>query len=206
MVWTVLYAVLTLQQFGDLAAWTTNVVLIAIGAAAGVVACRGAARAKLRERSDHSIEPHDSRRCVIGRSTTGTSGSTYVRLPHTIRAAALLFAFLGVAFGASVPFVLADLDRFGELPMMFWFRAMAGPFEQLGPRSFSVLGWTFVGICAADVVAGSALWQGRRWGARLGLVTSPLALALGVGFGLPLILVGVPIRVALVLAGCRSLD
>ncbi len=48
VVWTVLYAVLTLQQFGDLAAWTTNVVLIAIGAAAGVVAYRGAARAKLR--------------------------------------------------------------------------------------------------------------------------------------------------------------
>jgi len=30
VVWTVLYAVLTLQQFGDLAAWTTDVVLIAI--------------------------------------------------------------------------------------------------------------------------------------------------------------------------------
>lgn len=49
VVWTVLYVVLTLQQFGDLAAWTTNVVLIAIGAAAGVVAYRAPARAKLRE-------------------------------------------------------------------------------------------------------------------------------------------------------------
>ena len=48
VVWTVLYVVLTLQQFGDLAAWTTNVVLIAIGAAAGVAAYSGAARAKLR--------------------------------------------------------------------------------------------------------------------------------------------------------------
>lgn len=48
VVWTVLYAVLTLQQFGDLAAWTTDVVLIAIGAAAGVVAYRATARAKLR--------------------------------------------------------------------------------------------------------------------------------------------------------------
>ncbi len=47
VVWTVLYAVLTLQQFGDLAAWTTDVVLIAIGAAAGVVAYRAAAKAKL---------------------------------------------------------------------------------------------------------------------------------------------------------------
>jgi hypothetical protein len=47
--WTVLYAVLTLQQFGDLAAWTTDVALIAIGAAAGLAAHRAAARAKLRE-------------------------------------------------------------------------------------------------------------------------------------------------------------
>lgn len=136
---------------------------------------------------------------------TGAGDSTHLRLPRTVRVAALLFAFLGVAFGASVPFVLADLDRFGELPMIFWFRAMSGPFEQLGPRAFSVLGWTFVGICAADVVAGLGLWQGRRWGGRLGLATSPLALAFGIGFALPLVLIGVPIRVALVVAGRRSL-
>jgi hypothetical protein len=37
----------------------------------------------------------------------GTSDSTQVRLPRTIRVGALLFLFLGVAFGASVPFVLA---------------------------------------------------------------------------------------------------
>lgn len=88
---------------------------------------------------------------------TGTSDSTHVRLPRTIRVAALLFLFLGVAFGASVPFVLAHLDRYGELPMTFWFRSMAGPFEQLGPEAFFALGWTFVGVCAADVVAGLGL-------------------------------------------------
>ena len=136
---------------------------------------------------------------------TGTSDSTYLRLPLTVRVAALLFLFLGVAFGASVPFVLAYLERNGELPMTFWFRSMAGPFEQLGPEAFTALGWTFVGVCAADVVAGVGLWRGRRWGARLGLATSPLVLALGAGFGLPLILLGVPVRVALVLVGRRSL-
>ena len=104
-----------------------------------------------------------------------------------------------------MPFVLAYLERNGELPMTFWFRSMAGPFEQLGPETFTALGWTFVGVCAADVVAGVGLWRGRRWGARRGLATSPLALALGVGFDLPLILLGVPVRVALVLAGRRSL-
>jgi len=136
---------------------------------------------------------------------TGTSDSTHLRLSVTVRVAALLYLFLGVAFGASVPFVLAYLDRYGELPMTFWFRSMAGPFEQLGPEAFKALGWTFVGVCAADVVAGLGLWRGRRWAARMGLATSPVALALGVGFGLPLILVGVPIRVALVMAGRRSL-
>ena len=140
-----------------------------------------------------------------GRPMTGTSDSRHLRLPWTVRIAAFLFLFLGVAFGASVPFVLAYLERNGELPMTFWFRSMAGPFEQLGPETFTALGWTFVGVCAADVVAGVGLWRGRRWGARLGLATSPLALALGVGFDLPLILLGVPVRVALVLAGRRSL-
>jgi hypothetical protein len=136
---------------------------------------------------------------------TGTSDSTHLRLPLTVRVAALLFLFLGLAFGASVPFVLAYLDRYGELPMTFWFRSMAGPFEQLGPEAFKALGWIFVVVCAADVVAGIGLRRGRRWGARIGLATSPLALVLGVGFALPLVLVGVPIRVALVLAGRRSL-
>ena len=136
---------------------------------------------------------------------TGTSDSRHHRLPWTVRIAAFLFLFLGVAFGASVPIVLAYLNRNGELPMTFGFRSMAGPFEQLGPQTFTALGGAFVGVCAADVVAGVGLSRGRRWGARLGLATSPLALALGLGFDLPLILLGVPIRVALVLAGRRSL-
>ena len=58
---------------------------------------------------------------------TGTSDAPRLRLPLTVRVAASLFLFLGVAFGASVPFVLAHLDRFGELPMTFWFRSLAGP-------------------------------------------------------------------------------
>jgi hypothetical protein len=46
VVWIVLYAVLTVQQADDIAAWTTDLFLIAIGAAAGVVAYRAATRAK----------------------------------------------------------------------------------------------------------------------------------------------------------------
>ena len=47
VVWIVLYAVLTVQQSDELAAWTTDVALIAIGAAAGLAAYRAAARARL---------------------------------------------------------------------------------------------------------------------------------------------------------------
>jgi predicted membrane channel-forming protein YqfA (hemolysin III family) len=46
--WTVLYAVLTVQQADELAAWSTDVALIAIGTAAGLAAYRAVARAKLR--------------------------------------------------------------------------------------------------------------------------------------------------------------
>jgi hypothetical protein len=45
VVWTVLYAVLAVQQSDELAAWTTDIALIAIGMAAGLVAYRGTARA-----------------------------------------------------------------------------------------------------------------------------------------------------------------
>jgi hypothetical protein len=44
--WAVLYGVLTVQQSDELAAWTTDVALIAIGGAAGFVASRAAAQAK----------------------------------------------------------------------------------------------------------------------------------------------------------------
>ena len=47
VVWIVLYAVLTVLQSDEVAAWTTDVALIAIGGAAGLVAYRAAAKAKL---------------------------------------------------------------------------------------------------------------------------------------------------------------
>ena len=82
------------------------------------------------------------------------------------------------------------------------FRSLAGgPFEQLTPEQFTALGWVLIGVCAADVVAGTWLWQARRRGAILALATSPVALGLGVGFALPFLLAGVPIGAALVLRG-----
>jgi hypothetical protein len=132
--------------------------------------------------------------------------STVQRPSAAIRVAGLSF-MLDAGFGVAIPVVLSHLARHGELPMTPWgFRALAGPFERLGPERFTALGWTLVGVCALDVVAGVWLWQGRRRGAALGLAMTPLALALAGGFALPFLIAPVPIRAALVLAGRRSLQ
>jgi hypothetical protein len=124
-----------------------------------------------------------------------------------IRAAAVTYLVLGLGFGVGTAITLDHYAREGELPMTPWgFRSLAGgPFEALAPEQFTALGWALVGVCALDAVTGIWLWQGRRRGATLGLVTSPVALALAGGFALPFLLAGVPIRTALVLAGRRSL-
>jgi hypothetical protein len=125
---------------------------------------------------------------------------------RSIRAAAGLYLLLGLGFGIPTPFTLEHLQRTGVLPMTpFGFRALAGPFEDLGVEPFRALGWTLVLVCALDVLAGIWLLQGRRRGALLALVTDPIALFLAYGFALPFLLIGIPIRVALVLAGWRSL-
>ena len=122
-----------------------------------------------------------------------------------MRIAALLF-IADAGFGIAMPFTLAHLARTGELPMSpFGFRSFSGPFESLGRDAFTGLGWALVAVCALDVLAGIWLWQGKRRGARLGLATTPFALALGIGFALPFLLLLAPIRAALVVAGWRSL-
>ena len=117
-----------------------------------------------------------------------------------------MYLVLGVAFGVATVITLAHLARAGELPMTpFGFRSLSGPFEALGPGPFAALGWALVGVCVLDVMAGTWLWRHRRRGAWLGLATTPLALLLGAGFALPFLLVGAPLRAALIVAGWRSL-
>ena len=124
----------------------------------------------------------------------------------SVRAAGVLEVLLSLAFGGGAAWTMLHLAQNGELPMTPWgFRSMAGPFEALGQQTFSILGWALVAICALDVLAGIWLVQRRRSGLGLGLVTALPQFALGLGFALPFLLVGVPIRVVLAVAGRRSL-
>jgi hypothetical protein len=124
-----------------------------------------------------------------------------------IRTAAVMYVALGLGFGIGTAITLDYYRREGELPMTPWgFRSLAGgSFEGLPREQFTALGLALIGLCTIDVVSGIWLWQGRRRGAALGLATSPVALAMGAGFALPFLIVGVPIRAALVAAGRRSL-
>ncbi len=125
--------------------------------------------------------------------------------PAAIGAAAVLYVFLGLAFGISVPFVLRFLAENGYLPMTFGFEALAGgPFERLDREAFVAAGWLLVAVSAASVAAGLLQWRGRRIGVWLGLAADPIAFGLGVGFALPLLIVGVPARAALLIVGLRQ--
>ena len=125
---------------------------------------------------------------------------------RTIRTAAVIHVALGLGFGIGAAATMRHFGEHGELPMTPWgFRSMAGPFESLPAGSFAALGWGLVATCAVDVLAGLWLWQGRRRGAALGLTTNLVGLVLSLGFALPFLLVGIPIRAALVLVGRSSL-
>lgn len=122
-----------------------------------------------------------------------------------LRAAGVAYLASAIGFGVGAIVSLVYLARSGELPMTpFGFRAFSGPFESLGVTRFSLLGWTFAGLCAIESLAGVWLWQGRRRGANLGLATTPLSIALGLGFALPLYVGSIPVRLGLLWLGRRS--
>ena len=87
----------------------------------------------------------------------------------------------------------------------FGFRAFTGPFERLGQEAFEALLSGFAAVCVIDIVAGALLWQRRRAGYLIGLVTAAPSLALSAGFALPIMLIGTPLRLALAVAGRRGL-
>ncbi len=123
-----------------------------------------------------------------------------------VRAAGFLLAALGAGFGIGAAWATLHLRHHGELPLTPWgFRALSGPFEQLGSDVFTVLAVTLTALSGLNVLAGTWLWRGERRGLHLGGVTFLPTMVLGVGFALPFLLVGLPIAALLALAGRGSL-
>jgi hypothetical protein len=118
----------------------------------------------------------------------------------------MLSALLGLGFGVAMVISLGRLAGGQELPMTpFGFRAFAGgPFDRLPAAVFKAMGVGLVATCVADILAGAWLWKGERHGERLALATSPISFLLSLGFALPFLLVGVPVRAALIALGRKS--
>jgi hypothetical protein len=74
-----------------------------------------------------------------------------------------------------------------------------GPFERVGIRTTVPLLSAFVGVCAAECVAGGLLWRSRRSGAVLNLALLPVESVFWIGFALPFPPVGAVVRVVSVL-------
>lgn len=127
------------------------------------------------------------------------------RPSRALRIAALCFV-ADAGFGIAMSLTLAHLAGTGELPMSpFGFRAFSGPVEQLGRDAFVAMGGLLIVVCAVDLLVGVWVWQGKRRGARLGLASTPFALALGVGFALPFLIALATVRAAIVLSRWPSL-
>jgi hypothetical protein len=124
---------------------------------------------------------------------------------RTARIAGAIHIALGAGFGPAAVWATRHLQRTGELPMTpFGFRALSGPFERLGMRWFSVLGFTLAGLCGLNALAGRWLWQGDPRGFRLSRLTFVPTMILGIGFALPFLLIGLPIGRLLAGIGMRQ--
>ena len=126
------------------------------------------------------------------------------------RATWLLYLVPGIGFAIVVPLVLAYQAVRGVLPMTpFGWRLMGGPFERIGTDRLTPLGVglaaVLVGTGLVDVVAAAGLRQGRRWGGRLAVATTPISIALGIAFVVPFLLVVPPLRFIFVASGWRNL-
>jgi hypothetical protein len=135
-----------------------------------------------------------------------SSRASHKPAPRTARWAALAYILPALGFGIPTPFVLAHLARTRELPMTpFGFRSHSGPFEQYGQDAFTALGAVLVASCLIDLAAGALLWRGRRRGAVLGVVATPLTLTMAYGFAFPFLFVAIPVRLMLTIAAWPKL-
>jgi hypothetical protein len=103
-----------------------------------------------------------------------------------MRTAAVLSWVTGLGFGLPGVYGIAHLARHGTVARFMGFPTYGeGPFERVGIKTSVPLLSAFVGVCAAECVAGGLLWRGRRSGATLSLALLPAECVFWLGFALP---------------------
>jgi hypothetical protein len=117
-----------------------------------------------------------------------------------MKTASVMCWVTGLGFGLPGVYGIAHLARTGTIGRFMGFPAYGeGPFERVGIRTTVPLLSAFVGVCAAECVAGGLLWRGRRSGAVLNLALLPVESVFWIGFALPFPPVGAVVRVVSVL-------
>jgi hypothetical protein len=93
----------------------------------------------------------------------------------------------GLGFGLPGVYGIEHLARKGTIARILGFPAYGeGPFERVGIKTSVPLLSAFVGVCAAECLAGALLWRGRRSGAVLSLALLPVECVFWIGFALPI--------------------
>jgi hypothetical protein len=124
--------------------------------------------------------------------------------PITI--AAITFFITGLLYAVgSIP-VTAHILREGTLPVIFGIPFYQGSFfaqQGMGWVIASSIAFILVGI--ADVVTGMLLWDSRKAGALLAIVTFPVIMIISIGGEAPVPLLVEPFKLLLIWFGRRSL-
>ena len=121
------------------------------------------------------------------------------------RIAAILYFVPGLGIAISTVLILVYQERRGELPMTpFGWRLMGSTVPGMGADQLTPVGtalaWLLIGVSAVDAATGMWLWQDRRRGRVVGLVTTPVNFCLGLLFQVPFLIVVPPLRAGLVIA------
>lgn len=124
-----------------------------------------------------------------------------------LRAAAVLYWVLGTLQLGAAALIVGSLMSSGRLPVVFGITWAGGGFlEPLGREAMLASQLVWVAVNAMGLVAGVWLWRLERRGGRLAVGLLPFQVFFVAGHGFPPgALIVVPLRIALVAAGWRTL-
>jgi hypothetical protein len=124
-----------------------------------------------------------------------------------VQISAALTVLVACGFGLPVPWVAWRLRRTGELPTFLGlFPMYGGPlFRRVSQRTFRAVLASFASVCALDLVAGCALWQGDRTAALLTVALLPIEAAYWLAFALPIPPLVAIVRIVLIAVGWSAL-